>query len=274
MDRIRIVIFKNAQIPCDGKQVLMDPSWNREQMLSCCSETLGIKAKKIFNETGNQLSSIKKVAEGTTLYISQGESFQVKAQVSPPKISKNYVICMLGTAAVGKSALTQRFVQDIFLKDYDPTIEDYYRKVVTIDKESVPVSILDTAGMEDYWPLIDDWIDKKDGFVLVYSVEWPDSLRKLEGFHEKILHRYSNLGNKSPCVVVAGNKIDSANRAVSLEDGRKFADKIGAKHFEVSAAAGTGVNEVYHAILRELLSRRLVSQPKVKKAWYESCMLL
>ena len=38
-------------------------------------------------------------------------------------------IVVVGPGGVGKSALTVQFVQGIFLETYDPTIEDFYRKV-------------------------------------------------------------------------------------------------------------------------------------------------
>ena len=39
---------------------------------------------------------------------------------------------MLGAGGVGKSSITVRFVQDMFVDSYDPTIEDSFRKMVTI----------------------------------------------------------------------------------------------------------------------------------------------
>jgi GTPase SAR1 family protein len=38
-------------------------------------------------------------------------------------------------AGVGKSALTIQFTQNYFVKEYDPTIENSYRKQVTISDE-------------------------------------------------------------------------------------------------------------------------------------------
>lgn len=45
--------------------------------------------------------------------------------------------------------------------------------------------------MEDYFPLIDNWIDSKDGIVLVYSVEIPDSIEAVRTFYTKIINRYN-----------------------------------------------------------------------------------
>ncbi len=44
---------------------------------------------------------------------------------------------------MGKSALTIQLVQSHFIDEYDPTIEDSYRKQVVIDDESCLLEILD-----------------------------------------------------------------------------------------------------------------------------------
>ncbi|KAI8505966.1 hypothetical protein Bbelb_163190 [Branchiostoma belcheri] len=50
-----------------------------------------------------------------------------------PRDGKNYKLAMLGAGGVGKSSLCVRFVQGDFIEDYDPTIEDSYRKLITVD---------------------------------------------------------------------------------------------------------------------------------------------
>lgn len=42
-------------------------------------------------------------------------------------------VVMLGTGGVGKSSVTLRFTQNTFLEDYDPTIEDSYRKMILVE---------------------------------------------------------------------------------------------------------------------------------------------
>lgn len=267
---LRIVVYKNCKTPTDGQSVLINPNSSKAQILKICSDALNIKAKKIFNEAGRELESFSSITDGSILFISEGEGFLVAASSAKP--SKTYVLCMLGAAAVGKSAITQRFVANKFVRDYDPTIEDYYKKVSNIDGESTTLSILDTAGMEDYYPLIDDWIDKKDGFVLVYSVEWADSLTRLESFHEKILHRYQG---KEPVVVIAANKVDSPNRTVTNEEGKRFADKLGIKHIEVSAATAAGIDETFSTIVRSIRNKEKQAAPVAKKNKKKSwCSLL
>ena len=59
-----------------------------------------------------------------------------------------------GGGGVGKSSLTVRFVHSLFVEKYDPTIEDSYRKIVTVDGVTVTCNIMDTAGTEQ----VSGWI--------------------------------------------------------------------------------------------------------------------
>ena len=54
----------------------------------------------------------------------------------------------MSAGGVGKSALTIQLIQNHFVDEYDPTIEDSYRKQVVIDGETCLLDILDTAGQE------------------------------------------------------------------------------------------------------------------------------
>ena len=68
------------------------------------------------------------------------------------------LIYVLGGGGVGKSALTLRLVTDNFAEDYDPTIEDSYRKQIKVDGIPATVDIVDTAGQEEYNAMRDQWI--------------------------------------------------------------------------------------------------------------------
>mmetsp|Transcript_33502 Transcript_33502/g.6077 ORF Transcript_33502/g.6077 Transcript_33502/m.6077 type:complete len:121 (+) Transcript_33502:294-656(+) len=112
----------------------------------------------------------------------------------------------MGAAAVGKSALAWRYTQNEFREYYDPTISDTFQKNLSIDGKQITVDILDTAGMEDYQPLEDDWINNKDSILLVYSVDIESSLYHLRNIWDKIRNRYFT--GKMPTVVLVGNKVD------------------------------------------------------------------
>ena len=66
-------------------------------------------------------------------------------------------LVILGDGGVGKSAITIQFCQKRFQDHYDPTIEDTYRKEITVqcgkkDKETktFDLEILDSAGQVNF----------------------------------------------------------------------------------------------------------------------------
>jgi len=46
-----------------------------------------------------------------------------------------YRVVLVGEGGVGKSCLTIQFISEKFVEEYDPTMEDSYRKQVTVDGE-------------------------------------------------------------------------------------------------------------------------------------------
>merc|ERR1712083_643428 len=98
-----------------------------------------------------------------------------------------YKIVVLGGGGVGKSALTIRLVTDNFLDEYDPTIEDSYRKQVQIDNKTALLDILDTAGQEEFSSMQDQWMREGKGFLLVYNITSDATWNEIIQLREKIL---------------------------------------------------------------------------------------
>lgn len=59
-------------------------------------------------------------------------------------------IVIFGSGATGKSALTIQFILNHFIFEYDPTIEDSYRKQVQIDGTTCLVDVLDTVCIQTH----------------------------------------------------------------------------------------------------------------------------
>eukprot|EP01090_Pellita_catalonica_P015554 TRINITY_DN423_c0_g2_i1.p1 TRINITY_DN423_c0_g2~~TRINITY_DN423_c0_g2_i1.p1 ORF type:complete len:113 (-),score=19.91 TRINITY_DN423_c0_g2_i1:427-765(-) len=60
-----------------------------------------------------------------------------------------FKLVVVGGGGVGKSALTMQMVYGNFIDEYDPTVEDSFKKQVRIDDETCVLHILDTAGQEE-----------------------------------------------------------------------------------------------------------------------------
>jgi len=168
----------------------------------------------------------------------------------------------MGTGAVGKSAVTLRLITNLFHDNYDPTIEDYYRKDISInDEDLVSVTIIDTAGQEEYSHMREQWIKQGEGFVLVYDISNKKSLDYVEEIRQSMdTHREMD---KVP-VMIIGNKCDlpdSANdttteqksfRKVTTEEGKAVADKYNCFFKEVSAKDDINILESFTVVAREM----------------------
>lgn len=163
---------------------------------------------------------------------------------------KEYKLVVVGGGGVGKSALTIQFIQSHFVDEYDPTIEDSYRKQVAIDNEVALLDILDTAGQEEYSAMREQYMRTGEGFLLVYSVTERESFNELSTFYQQILRVKDT---DSVPILLVGNKSDlSEERSVSFEEGEKLAKQFNCDFLETSAKQGVNVDEAFHNLVRKI----------------------
>lgn len=163
---------------------------------------------------------------------------------------KEYKLVVVGGGGVGKSALTIQLIQSHFVDEYDPTIEDSYRKQCTVDSEQVILDILDTAGQEEYLAMREQYMRTGEGFLLVYAINLRNSLDELQTFYEQI-QRVKDLD--SVPVLVVGNKSDlEIERQVLYEEGLEFARSLGCPFLETSAKQRINVEEAFYGLVRSI----------------------
>eukprot|EP00455_Lapot_gusevi_P047188 TRINITY_DN633_c0_g1_i1.p1 TRINITY_DN633_c0_g1~~TRINITY_DN633_c0_g1_i1.p1 ORF type:complete len:192 (+),score=88.37 TRINITY_DN633_c0_g1_i1:94-669(+) len=172
-----------------------------------------------------------------------------------------YKIVVLGAGGVGKSALTIRLVTDNFLDEYDPTIEDSYRKQVSVDDQIALLDILDTAGQEEFNSMQDQWMREGKGFLLVYNIISKTTFDEVSLLRDKILR--SKDTDKVPIVLV-GNKCDlESQRQVPRNAGEQLAASWGCPFFESSAKMKINNESCFFEVVREI--RKMNAADKNKK---------
>lgn len=129
-----------------------------------------------------------------------------------------YKLVVVGAGGVGKSALTIQLIQNHFVDEYDPTIEDSYRKQVVIDGETCLLDILDTAGQEEYSAMRDQYMRTGEGFLLVFAVNSAKSFEDISSYREQI--KRVKDAEEVPMVLV-GNKCDLHAWAVDMNQARE-----------------------------------------------------
>merc|ERR1712048_847564 len=112
---------------------------------------------------------------------------QTQGRPLPSEPMTEYKLVVVGAGGVGKSALTIQLIQNHFVEEYDPTIEDSYRKQVVIDDQTCLLEILDTAGQEEFTALRDQWIRECEGFITVYSITSTHSFHQVKVFKQQVV---------------------------------------------------------------------------------------
>ncbi|KAK5009769.1 RAS1 protein, partial [Cryomyces antarcticus] len=178
------------------------------------------------------------------------------------KFLREYKLVVVGGGGVGKSCLTIQLIQSHFVDEYDPTIEDSYRKQCVIDDEVALLDVLDTAGQEEYSAMREQYMRTGEGFMLVYSITSRQSFEEIMTFQQQILRVKDK--DYFPIIVV-GNKCDlESDREVStavpltrngfwrVTEGMQLARSFGCKFIETSAKSRFHVDNAFYDIVREI----------------------
>ena len=146
-------------------------------------------------------------------------------------------LILLGDAGVGKSAIIQRYYNDVFDENSGSTCSaNFYEKEVIIRKKKIILELWDTAGQEEYKSMTQIFVKNAKIIILVYDITSFKTFQSLNYWHNFII---KELG---PNVILglAGNKTDlifddNYEEEVTPEQGKKYADKIGASFACISA---------------------------------------
>lgn len=111
------------------------------------------------------------------------------------------------------------------------------------------LKLVDTAGQDEYSIFPSQYTMDMDGFCLVYSIDSHKSFEVVKILHDKLLDL---TGKVLIPTILVGNKLDlQTQRAVSFEEGKKFANQIKAQFVEVSAKQNknNSVNELFESLI-------------------------
>lgn len=183
-----------------------------------------------------------------------------------------YKLVVVGGGGVGKSALTIQFIQSHFVEEYDPTIEDSYRKQCVIDDEVAVLDILDTAGQEEFSAMREQYMHTGEGFLLVYSIIDRNSFEEIPKFYRQILRVKDR--SEFPMILVA-NKADlESERVVSKLEGEEVTQQLKVKYVEASAKHKLNVEKAFHDLVRVIRQAQKPASQKEKKRKKLRCTIL
>jgi Ras-related protein Rab-5C len=173
-------------------------------------------------------------------------------------------LVVVGEFSVGKTSLSNRFVQELCPPRTEPTIGAAFQvRVIHIPNTNIAVKleIWDTAGSERYRSLMPMYYRDACAAVVCYDItnaksfervpSWVDDFRKHSGGPQ-------GSGPLAPQLVLVGTKLDLAQnhpgaREIEYEDAKHFAQEERMLIFETSAKTGENVFEVFNAVALHVL---------------------
>jgi len=171
--------------------------------------------------------------------------------------TKKRKIAIMGFRAVGKSTVTIRFVKNVFIETYNPTVENVYNTVIEYKGEKFNTEIVDTAGQDEYSIFQRQYEIGIHGYILMYSVNSRYSFDMVKNINSKIMNA---LGEDYFPRVLVGNKVDlSSERVVSESEGAELAKEWKCGFFETSAKENQNLEAIFQSMLSAI---QLIEEPE------------
>lgn len=159
---------------------------------------------------------------------------------------------LIGDAGVGKTSLAKKLTNVGIKNDEISTIGvDFFNLDAIINKKKIRMHIWDTAGNEKFIHLVKSYFRNNAICYIVYDVCNYNSFVSVQ----KWINTFRNNSyNPHTLIVILANKTDNiVRRKVSVEEGRKLAEKNNAMYFEVSSKTSVGIDNFKNESLIRLL---------------------
>ena len=158
---------------------------------------------------------------------------------------KKIKVCMVGDFSVGKTSLTQKFVNNVFSDKYLTTIGV---KIDTAMIGSTKLIVWDVAGRDSLSPINSSYLVGAAGIILVGDGTRANTVSDLSGIWDTVKSRIGEVP-----VVVALNKADLCDWSVSDQSYTFFSEQ-GWDVFSTSAKDGRNVEEMFKALVDKIMS--------------------
>ena len=153
-------------------------------------------------------------------------------------------VVFTGESKVGKSSIQDLYINGKFNPEIQPSsTAQFFRKEVNLaDKGNITLDIWDTSGATKYRNLAKIFLKDAKAALLVYDLTDENTFKELKDFW------YSQVKDLNLTLAIVANKCDLSEKKVKDEEGKGFADSIGAIFAIVSAKENIGIQELFQKI--------------------------
>ena len=165
-----------------------------------------------------------------------------------------FKVIVAGPAAVGKTSLIRRFVENQFSFSYKSTIGvDFLAKSIRLeDDKIVKLSLWDIGGQARFKFLRRNFYEGTHGAILVFDLSRANTFPKMKDWlndmRSIIEHKipFIILGNKSDLISEVGEVIDTG-------EPKKFTEQEESFYLETSAKTGNNVEQAFNELIKQML---------------------
>lgn len=177
------------------------------------------------------------------------------------KTTYQFKIILLGTIAVGKTAILTRYISNLFEEEHKCTLRvESKSKIINMnDKEQAKLNIWDTCGDEKFRAITRQYYNDANGILLVYDVTNRQSFDDIILWEKEI----KNNAPENAVLILVGNKTDNkSKRVITNQEGKKIADELGIFFIEVSAKNGDNIHFLFEKVSEEMI-QMIKKEPKL-----------
>ena len=179
-------------------------------------------------------------------------------------------IILLGEVSTGKTSLINVYIKNVFNEKVEPTLNpSYLSKELKIEDKTYLLYLWDTAGQEQFRSMNKIFIKDSNIVIFIYDITRKKTFKELSFWIEYV---ENCIGKDSAIYGVLGNKLDLFDKEeeikelkedydfelVNSEEGKKFAESIGAEFLETSAKEkAPGFEKFIYKLIDEYRSKNM-----------------
>ncbi len=168
----------------------------------------------------------------------------------------SFKIIIIGPAAVGKSSLIRRFVENQFTLQYKFTIGvDFMTKIIEYEpNKSARLTLWDIGGQDRFKMLRRNFYDGANGALVVFDLSRAQTFSKMKEWISD-MHKLMKI---KISFVILGNKVDlltEIGEVIDQNEPYQYAEKNDSVYIETSAKIGNNVEKAFVELTQRIVQK-------------------
>jgi len=160
-------------------------------------------------------------------------------------------IVLLGESGVGKTTVVLRYINGNFSRTTPTISASFWTKKLVVNNTKITLQIWDTAGQERFKSMTSIYYRNAQAAILVLDVTDPKSFESVQYWVNELRSNAEDV-----FITIAVNKIDIQNHKLDKTLVSEYAANIGAPLFYTSAKENRGIEDIFDAIIKELMKKK------------------